>query len=273
MVKGKLNVLLFGAVMKRTALALTVILVFLSSAVTGVQTAKASTSEDLFDVDVLYAYVQPGAPHVVAVLNFTAISNLTLPSSSSITEVYTIRVFSRGATVGSKGAIGSTIGHAQFNGSFLINLAMGFGTFSASEGGGMRFFEAPYEPLNPSLVEPISLSVVRLGWITLEGDSAQTQLYLNETVKHVELSKYQNGYLYNTLFSQDELSQIDLLNPLLQSSPPEATPTDQNMGPTSPPTSEPLLTQEQTEIILGVTVIIAVLGAGLGLLIYLVRRK
>jgi hypothetical protein len=58
--------------------------------------------------------------------------------------------------------------------------------------------------------------------------------------------------------------------------PPSATtptPTPPNMGPTSPPTREPLLTPEQLEIVIVATIAVAVIGAGLGLLIYLVRRK
>jgi hypothetical protein len=254
--------------LKRIALTLAFIFALSLSAAIQVQTTKSVPSEDLYHVDLLYAFVQPGAPSAVAVLNFTAISNLTLPSSSSITEVYTIRVFSKGATVSSKGAIGGIIGQAQFKGSFLLDLAMSLGTFSASGGDNVRFFEAPYEPLNPSLVEPISLSVVRMGWITIEGNSTQTQLYFNETVKHVELSKYQNGYLYNILFSQNELAQIDPLDPLeLTNTPsPLSTPT---------PTFSPAPTQEPIgqEVILGVAVTVAVLAVGLGLLVYLIKRK
>jgi hypothetical protein len=51
------------------------------------------------------------------------------------------------------------------------------------------------------------------------------------------------------------------------------TPTPPNMGPTSPPNHEPLLTPEQLGIIVGVAIAVAVIGAGLGLLIYLIKRK
>ena len=51
------------------------------------------------------------------------------------------------------------------------------------------------------------------------------------------------------------------------------TPTPPNMGPTSPPNHEPLLTPEQLGIIVGVAIAVAVIVAGLSLLIYLIKRK
>ena len=57
-----------------------------------------------------------------------------------------------------------------------------------------------------------------------------------------------------------------------QISSPEPTPTPPNFGPTSPPSQENLLTQDEA-VILGVAITIAVIVAGLGLLVYLIKRK
>jgi hypothetical protein len=51
------------------------------------------------------------------------------------------------------------------------------------------------------------------------------------------------------------------------------TPTPPNFGPTSPPEHEPLLTPELLKIIVGVSLAVAVTIAGLGLLIYFIKRK
>jgi len=51
------------------------------------------------------------------------------------------------------------------------------------------------------------------------------------------------------------------------------TPTPPNMGPTSPPNHEPLLTPEQLGIIVSAAIAAAVICAGLGLLIYFIRKK
>jgi len=52
----------------------------------------------------------------------------------------------------------------------------------------------------------------------------------------------------------------------------EPTPTLPNFGPTSPPSQETALTQEQL-VALGLAATVAVLAVGLGLLVYLVKRK
>ncbi len=192
-----------------------------------VQNPQPLDLEKLFDVDLMYAYIQQGASSAIAVINFTSISNVTLPTDSGVTEVYTIQVFSGGNVVGTKGAIGCSIGK-DVNSSFLMDLAMSFGHFSGAQGGGLRYCEVFYEPLNPALREPISISVIRLGWITVNGNDTQTNLLHNETVTHVELSKYQNGFLYNKLLSQEQLMKTNMFEPLNTSS--------SNSSPTSTPT-------------------------------------
>jgi hypothetical protein len=54
-------------------------------------------------------------------------------------------------------------------------------------------------------------------------------------------------------------------------SPSPTTSPEQEPSPT--PSQEPMLTPEQFEVILGVAIAVAVFGAGLGLLIYLIKRK
>lgn len=53
----------------------------------------------------------------------------------------------------------------------------------------------------------------------------------------------------------------------------EGTPTPPNIGPTSRPREESMLTQRQLELVLGVAFTVAVVGAGLGLLLYLIKRR
>ena len=73
---------------------------------------------------------------------------------------------------------------------------------------------------------------------------------------------------WNLFYS--DVKTVSFVIALAEQSP---TPTPPNMGPTSPPSQELMLTQKQMEIILGVTVTVAVVGACLVLLIYFVKRK
>jgi hypothetical protein len=67
-----------------------------------------------------------------------------------------------------------------------------------------------------------------------------------------------------------KIGEIQLPTPSPATTP---TPTPPNFGSTSPPNHEPLLTPEQLGIIVGVAITAAVICAGLGLLIYLIKRK
>jgi hypothetical protein len=245
-----LNYWLIGAGVRITALVIMAIMSF-STVFVGTQgfavgkgkgvpaqTTESLVSENLFHVDLLYAYVQPGASSAVAVLNFTRISNITLPPDSGITEVYTIEVFSEGKLVRTTGEIGCIIGGISWDG--LMDLAMG-GDFGAYERVGLMTLSVEYSPvLNPALIEPISVSLIRLGWITTDGSRNYINFSSHETAKHVELAKYQNGFLYNTLLPQDQLSQIDLFSPLKSFDATSPTPSpDLTEKPTISPQPTP----------------------------------
>ena len=58
----------------------------------------------------------------------------------------------------------------------------------------------------------------------------------------------------------------------VQTTSPEPTPTLPNMAPTSPPSQESALTQEQL-VILGLAITVVVLAFGLGLLVSLIKRQ
>lgn len=232
------------------------------------QNVESLSSENLFDVDLLYAYVQPGASSAVAVLNFTRISNITLPPDSGITEVYTIEVFSEGKLVPTTtGKIGGIIGGLSWDG--LMDLAMG-GDFGAYERVGLMTLSVEYSPaLYPALIEPISVSLIRLGWITTDGSRNYINFSSHETVKHVELAKYQNGFLYNTLLPQDQLSQIDLFSPLKSFNATSPTPSpDLTEKPTISPQPTPAF---PTALIMAFIVSASVAIAGL--LVYFKKRK
>lgn len=62
--------------------------------------------------------------------------------------------------------------------------------------------------------ETLSITVYRLGWATFTGNSTLFTSANNEIVDHIQLEKFGDGWLYNTLVPEDELSTTDLLQPL-----------------------------------------------------------
>jgi hypothetical protein len=61
--------------------------------------------------------------------------------------------------------------------------------------------------------ETITISIRALGWITFNGNSTIATLANGEEMARIQLEKFGDGFIYNNLLSEDQLSQIDLLNP------------------------------------------------------------
>jgi hypothetical protein len=58
------------------------------------------------------------------------------------------------------------------------------------------------------------LSIHRMGWVTFAGNSTEVTLANNEVVDQIQLEKFGDGFLYNTLVPEDELATVDLLRPV-----------------------------------------------------------
>lgn len=270
--------------MKKTALVLALIVLFSISVIMGaqlseysgvngvqVQTVQSSDLNRQFNVDVVYAYFQGGSYGNV-VFNATRVSDLP-PSSEGVIEVFEVQIYAGGSCVGQK-TVGWEIGEG-LSIDAMMSFTMSLHSFYVTSRTGLTTVSIFYEPLNPVLVEPVHLSVRRLGWITVDGDSIESDLSGDEFILQVQLDEFRGGFLYNVLVPAEQLSNIDLYRPWESPDPnspspspsPSPTPT---IGPT--PTEEP----QQTvpfETIFGVAITAAVFGAGLGLLFYLMKRK
>jgi hypothetical protein len=63
--------------------------------------------------------------------------------------------------------------------------------------------------------ETMSVQVSLLGWIALRGNSTNTVILEEpDVVAEVQLERFGDGFLYNTIIPEDELSELDPLNPL-----------------------------------------------------------
>ncbi len=62
--------------------------------------------------------------------------------------------------------------------------------------------------------ETVFVRVSRLGLVTLKGDSSEAVVLSEpEVVAEAQLEKFGDGFLYNTIISEDKLSEIELFNP------------------------------------------------------------
>lgn len=66
--------------------------------------------------------------------------------------------------------------------------------------------------------ETLQVSIQRIGWVTFTGNSTEVRLPTSENdliAEVVQLEKFENGFLYNTLVPEDRLSTIiDWLHPI-----------------------------------------------------------
>lgn len=270
--------------MKRTSLVLILVLALLISVIAGiqfiefgkasavpVQTVQSSASTRQFDVDLLYAYIQGGSHFIgTVVFNVTRVSDVPL-SSEGMIEVYKVEVFADGLLIGYK-AVSWQIGKG-LSMDIRMNFAMSLHSFYTTTEYGLQDIAIPInrylqEPFN--LVEPVSVSIKRLGWITVDGDSVHSNLLVNETMQQVQLEAFGNGFLYNALVPTEELPQMDPFHPLDMLNPNSPSPSP---SPSQEPTSSQKTEPEPfpTALVTGVIVSVAVIG--IGLLVYLKKQR
>ncbi|HDQ06817.1 MAG TPA: hypothetical protein ENN36_08895 [Candidatus Bathyarchaeota archaeon] len=61
--------------------------------------------------------------------------------------------------------------------------------------------------------ETLTISISRVGWITFTANSTLVTLANNEVVEQVQLEKFGEGFLYNSVVPEEELATIDLTSP------------------------------------------------------------
>jgi hypothetical protein len=78
----------------------------------------------------------------------------------------------------------------------------------------LRYNEAPRMVAALREAETLFIDVRKTGLVTFNGNSTLVTLSDNKFFQHLELKKYGDGFLYNALFPEDQLSQVDLFHPL-----------------------------------------------------------
>lgn len=245
---------------QKTALALALLLVFSAFFVGGSSVAVAGAAEKLdmishFNIDIAYVNVSGGALGEV-IVNVTRIPNQKI-SVDGVTDVYKVELFSNGQVIGSN-IRGCTIG-AGLSLDYLMGLSMSLGHVGTrnveSNGSTLITWDIWYDPMNPQFVEPLTVSLSRMGWIVIDGNDTSSNLHLNDKIQQVTLVKAQSSYIYGNL-------------------PPKAAPTSSPPSSANPSqTQEPVSSLELTPALTTALVVAVVLVVFSYVAVIYVRKR
>ena len=117
----------------------------------------------------------------------------------------------------SRDLLGDIFKNNEFFGDYQPLVASGsYGTWDLEESRGQAMAGVS-DKWSSTFGEPktISMQISLLGWIALNDNSTDaTILEEPEIVAVAQLERFGNGFIYNTIIPEDELSELDPLNPL-----------------------------------------------------------
>ena len=89
------------------------------------------------------------------------------------------------------------------------------GTAGNINGTSIGYINGPTKNLDTSLGKPdsITLTVRREGWLIFKNNSTTVYLADSKIIEQVELQRYGDGFIYNKLFSEEQLSKINPVMP------------------------------------------------------------
>lgn len=102
----------------------------------------------------------------------------------------------------------------NWNASSPPDISSGVSSYSGPTGHPTGNNQAPRMVAAFREAEILFIDVRRISFVTFNGNSTVVTLTDHEIFQHLELTKLGDGFLYNTLFPEDQLPQIDLLHPL-----------------------------------------------------------
>jgi len=250
--------------MKKTALALTVLMVLLLvfsvvgvqlvtvllANASGIQLAQIVESKSQFELKVMQVYMYGKSCSFI--YNITNVSELS-SSSKTVIEVYSVELFSDGNLLGSKGQgffVGDNLDSDTLFGltSYIPYANSGISSINF-DGSKLRSdsLQLSHSLTSQDLSGTALLRVERLGLIIVEGESVSNNLSGGELVDQVELERHGDGFSYDAL--------------------PEPTiPT-----PTPTPSQEPQ--QPEQDMTVGAIFAVASIVVFLSLFFYFIRRK
>ncbi|MGD9131668.1 MAG: hypothetical protein PVH73_08880 [Candidatus Bathyarchaeota archaeon] len=213
----------------------------------------AAGSEQLLDVELTYAYIeQNNTDPEVPFVNYFVASNITrlsedFDSCDAKLFVYRVKFYSDNGFTLNMGMYENIVYNSDllhlpesenetsesliYNPIHLFHAVVNADFFNESQpivaGGGTSGIWIVGESLTHGMsgvhhvldasfedVETMSVQVSLLGWVALNGNSTDTVILEEpKVVTEAQLEKFGDGFLYNTLIPEDELSDFDPINP------------------------------------------------------------
>jgi hypothetical protein len=196
--------------------------------------------EPQFNINVSYAYVDNYWANdtakiqrnygLVYAVTFEAIAKHNLlqfpynifPYANAVSEYYTVELISEKGSLGNLSYDVSQHSRYPLSGGYNYNRTIFEKPISQSEGNAgnnngtfFGYIEGPTKNLDTSLGKPdsITLTVRREGWLIFKNNSTTAYLADSQIIAKVELQPYGDGFIYNKLFTQDQLSKINPVMP------------------------------------------------------------
>jgi len=175
-----------------------------------------------FEFDVLYAYVHSYVSGGVHGLSDYLVFNITFVSdaetdSSDIAETFLVEICSGEQVIG-RGTFGFASNGMFVGGSpdLLLGLMAEYSAVHMTSSGSWVANKSCLRTNSVTIFKitdsgNISVRVQRIEWLSTT--STETNSHSLTLVEQVQLEKFGNGFLYNTIVPEDQLSQIDLFNP------------------------------------------------------------
>jgi hypothetical protein len=155
----------------------------------------------------------------------------TMPADAEF-EYYNIELWSENGLVGNLTCatdarstnFGYVIGQNSSVSSYFFNPDLWFEVNSSRIGSGLAgcqngtaqgFITGYPKDLNQTVGKPetLSLTLRRIGWVVVEGNSTVAHLADSAPILQIQLKKYGEGFIYNNLFTEEQLSQINPVMP------------------------------------------------------------
>ena len=138
------------------------------------------------------------------------------PYADAVSDYYTLELLSEKGSIGNLSyQITQITNRPITSGSFFRPPTQDGGSVGYGNGTYFGYIEGSTQNLNISLGKPDSITLIvrREAWVVFKNNATTTYSADSKIVAQVELQPYGDGFIYNKLFTQEQLSRINPVMP------------------------------------------------------------